>query len=104
MSSNNASHISSVVDIAIGGFRYCVNTAGGKGRTTVAGEIFPTLARLMWANEVSGRRYIGGFGYLERPRLVRVARYADQYRELREALTEFAQATADESPTTGNAP
>lgn len=92
MSSDNASHISSVVDIALGGFRYCVNTAGGKGRTEIAGDTFPTLARLMWSQEVDGRKHIGGYGYIERSRTVKVAQYEAQYTELRAALVAFSQA------------
>jgi hypothetical protein len=45
MSCDGASHASSLVDIALGGFRYCVNTAlgKGKGKDDVAPEDIPAL-------------------------------------------------------------
>lgn len=60
MSCDGASHVSSLVDLAIGGMRYCINSATGKGSDTVAETLLPSLADLLWANEANGKSYAGG--------------------------------------------
>lgn len=106
MSSNNASHLSSAVDIALGGFRYCVNTAAGVGvgKDDIAEKIFPTIARLLWAHEQGGMRHLGGYGLLIRPREVLSARYSKECQDLRTALAAYANATAEESPDSESLP
>lgn len=74
MTSDNASHLSSAADICLGAFRYCANTTGGKGRAPVAREMFPNLARLLWAEpDRRGVLHAGGFGYLPRPKRDRIS-------------------------------
>jgi len=90
MTSDNASHLSSAVDIALGAFRYCVNTAGGAGLEVVAEKIFPPLAELIYGRDVSGVKHIGEKGYFARPKDVRKPTYEVRYRELAEALQKYA--------------
>jgi len=95
MSSNNTSHISSLVDIALGAFRYCVNTAGGRGNDAVAQRMFPTLAELMWGQDANGVKRVGGMGYIARPMEIRAPSYKAQYDGLAERLTAFAADPTD---------
>jgi hypothetical protein len=44
MTCDGASHMSSLVDLAVGGFRYCVNAAMGAGREEVAEQIMRPIA------------------------------------------------------------
>jgi hypothetical protein len=92
MTSDNASNLSSAADIALGAFRYCVNTAVGAGREPVANEMFPSLARLMWGQPVQGIDMKFGFGYSPRPRIdqIRVPDMRLRYESLATALAQYA--------------
>lgn len=91
MTSDGASHVASAVDIALGGFRYCVNAAGGDGRDVVAADIFPPLARIIWGIEVGGVKYIRNYGYHPMPKgEIRSTRFKAKYDELSEKLNEYA--------------
>lgn len=92
MTNDNASNLSSAADVAIGAFRYCVNTAGGWGKDTVAKQMFPTLAKIMWGVERQGVKHVGGYGYHARPKQVRVPRYQNLYSNLIESLKLYAEA------------
>lgn len=88
---DGASHVSSVIDIALGGLRYCVNTgSGGPGSTVIAARIFPPLARMMWSVDTPAGRKIGGYGFIQYPKEIRVPDYEDRYVKLRTALALFA--------------
>lgn len=90
MTSDNSTHLSSAVDVALGAFRYCVNAAGGSGNEVVAKSIFPPLARMIWGVEKDGKRVLGGYGYIARPEEVRVPGYAAKYSDLTTALNFYA--------------
>ena len=98
MSSNNTSHMSSLVDIALGAFRYCVNTAGGRGNDDVARAMFPTLAELMWGRTVDGEKRVGGRGFIARPQEIKADVYRSQYQALMTRLTEFAADPTEAEP------
>lgn len=103
MTSDNASHLSSAVDIALGGFRFCVNAAGkdavsNTGQLTVQ-NIFQPLSELLWGVDVEGKRHIGGFGYLERPKSVRAHIYQEKYDNLKRKLESYSGSSA--APTDG---
>lgn len=98
MTSDNTTHLSSAVDIALGAFRYCVNTAGGHGRDVVATDIFPPLAELVWGIDVNGIKQVGGYGYVARPQNIRVPAYANKYAQLGRALENYSNASASELP------
>jgi hypothetical protein len=98
MTSDNASHLSSAVDIALGGFRFCVNAAGkdsvsDTGQVTVQ-NIFQPLSELLWGVEVGEKRHIGGFGYIERPQSVRAHTYREKYNNLKQKLEAYSGSTA----------
>lgn len=91
MSCDGASHFSSMVDIALGGFRYCVNAAAGIGKGETAAKIFPPLAKMMWhERKPDGTHQIGGYGFLAYPKVIRAEQYKAQYRELTQTLTTYA--------------
>ncbi|WEV77741.1 hypothetical protein O9K63_14265 [Janibacter cremeus] len=99
---DGASHMSSLVDIALGAFRYCVNTATGSGRDDLALAMFAPIAKLMWGVPESGPkgnlRRIGGYGFLKYPKTVKAAVYQDRYKSLEGALQTYANADATEEP------
>lgn len=93
MTNDNASHLSSAADIALGAFRYCVNTAVGEGRESVAREMFPHLAEILWSNGRPGRaRKILDYGYYPRPKVpnIRVAAHKQRYHDLADALLAYS--------------
>lgn len=90
MTSDNASHLSSAADVTLGAFRYCVNTAGGRGNDAVARSMFPNLAHLLWGiTRDDGVKQVGGFGFHARPERVGRADYREAYAKLRRRLAEF---------------
>jgi len=94
MTNDNASHLSSAADVALGAFRYCVNTAGGTGRVEAAESIFPPLAKIVWAQMERGFPRAKGYGYQPHPKLVRHADYAEKYDALADALNGYARVAA----------
>ncbi|WP_226532828.1 hypothetical protein [Microbacterium paraoxydans] len=92
MTNDNASHLSSAADIALGAFRYCVNTAGGWGRDAVARGMFPGVSSLMWGVEQGDVRRIGGYGFHSRPQRVGKQEFRDLYDNLRTGLMAYANA------------
>lgn len=108
MTSDGASHISSAVDIAIGGFRYCVNAAGGDGSEVVAADIFPPISRIIWGIEVGDTKYLRNYGFHSMPKTaIRQAEYRERYAELYSKLDEYSgsnsedQVEAPDSPKAG---
>lgn len=91
MTNDNASHLSSATDVALGAFRYCVNAAGGWGSDTVAQAMFPPLGAMMWGIENSeGVKQVRGYGYHPRPHEVRVPAYQERYTALGKALEQYS--------------
>lgn len=88
---DNASHLSSATDVALGAFRYCVNAAGGWGRNDVARAMFPPLGDLLWGVETqNGVKQVRGYGYHPRPQTVKAYRYKELYDSLAAALATFS--------------
>jgi hypothetical protein len=101
MTSDNASHLSSAADICLGAFRYCANTASGRGREPVAREMFPNLAKLVWAKPNSqGELRAGGLGYLPRPKRqhIAVSWMRDRYDNLADGLNSYVLPEVAEAP------
>lgn len=86
MTSNNASHLSSCTDIAIGTLAYCMNAVAGVGgaKMEVASKMAPLLRPIWWRPHP---RRSTPDGYIPRPKDQWVgdvrARYADMSRGLR---------------------
>jgi hypothetical protein len=95
--SNNASHLSSAVDIALGGFRYCVNAAsretGREIEQVVAANILGPLSKLLWGVPRSDVRQVGGYGFHTRPSDVRKPAFAEKYAELRTKLAQYSNSS-----------
>jgi hypothetical protein len=101
MTSDNASHLGSATDIALGAFRYCVNAAGGEGRDEIAKTMFQDLADLMWGElDASGTKQVGNRGYIPSPEVsnIRVLKYREKYERLGNALERYALDELDEKP------
>lgn len=99
MTNDNASHLASATDIALGAFRYCVNAAGGDGRDEIAKSMFGDLAHILWAREdADGIRIATGHGYIPSPRPseVRVDKYRERYVRLASALQGYALDVLDQ--------
>jgi hypothetical protein len=87
---DGASHLSSVVDVVLGGLRYCINAASGGGKNDVASQILPPIARMMWSRDSPTERKVGGYGFLQYPKEVRVQAYREQYQDLAEMLASYS--------------
>jgi hypothetical protein len=64
---NNASHFSSLADVLVGSFRYCVNQ---EPATAASAAMFPQLVRLMWQKRQNGVLYVRGLGINFLPRTI----------------------------------
>jgi len=95
--SANASHASSLMDIVLGGFGYCINNLTNPDRENVTAEIFSNIAPLTYGFEESdGLNY--GKGVLLRPRIVMNSGLNSRYTRLRENLDALVErATMDHS-------
>lgn len=99
MTTNNASHLSSAVDVALGGFRFCVNSAHLEeehGAHLTARSIFEPLSSLLWGVQEGSIRRIGGYGFHARPIEIRVDSYNARYRTLRDRLQQYSRSEASE--------
>lgn len=93
MTSDNASNLSSAADIALGSFRYCVNTQAGKGKVDVARNIFSDLSRIFWYGvDEKGNLAVKGYGYHPQPQIesVRNPVFQQRYYDLSASLTQFS--------------
>lgn len=89
-SADRMSHLASLVDISLGSFRYCVNTAFGQGKAQIAAEMMSSLGRALWHEDIDGVHQIGGRGYLAYPRDVRSPVFRSEYERLSLRLSEWA--------------
>jgi hypothetical protein len=83
-SCDGASHLSSVVDVVLGAFRYCVNE---RNRDRAPREILPGVVRLMWHRREGDRIRLRDRGLLLRPATVRAACHKREYDALVDRLT-----------------
>lgn len=90
MTNDNASHLSSAADVALGAFRYCVNAAGGWGKDAIARAMFPSLAEIIWGRERGGVKRLGGYGYHAYPKSVRKEEFKLLYNALADGLNKYA--------------
>lgn len=65
MTSNNASHLSSAADIALGAFRYCLDYACGVGLEPAARSLMTALLPTIWSDPTTG--VFREYGYVPRP-------------------------------------
>lgn len=94
MTTDGASHISSLVDISLGAFRYCVNLSNSPQKDEkleLANRMLRPLSKALWSSEKDGQRVITGFGYLPHPRgLIRVDAYRAKYETLAQDLQRWS--------------
>lgn len=94
MTTDGASHLSSLVDIALGAFRYCVNLSNNPqkvGKLEIANKMLQPLSKALWSGELDGRRLITGYGYLPHPRGgIKVESYRAKYETLAEDLQQWS--------------
>lgn len=92
MTTHNASNLCAANDIALGAFRYCVNTATGKGSEDIARKIFADLGYVFWAGKnPDGKKTLRGFGFNPQPLIDNIwhAPYKVQYETLVANLTSY---------------
>jgi len=82
----NASHASSLADILLGGFRFCVNE---RDKDRVCSLLFPKLHRMMWGEGTGGGKRVLGKGLILRPEEIIAARYQRIQEELLEDFGRF---------------
>ena len=73
---NNASNLSSAVDIVLGSFRYCINQPKNieAARTMMAG-----VTKMVWHKRIGDVLHVGERGLILRPKTIRVAEYRAEY-------------------------
>lgn len=79
---SNASHLSSVVDVVLGSFRYCVNNPENE----VTKKIFKKVVSLMWGREFRGEKHVREKGLIIRPKDIKIKGYEEEYNGLLERL------------------
>lgn len=79
-----ASHVSSVIDVVLGSFRFCVNE---RDNTKAPREMFPEVVRLMWNKEVDGKMKVLGRGLILRPIEVKAPLIKKEYDQLLDHLS-----------------
>lgn len=94
MTSDGASNLSSLVDIALGAFRYCVNLSSDPKKdekAAKASSMLKPLSRALWSVPVDDKRRITGYGYLPHPSgEIRVASYREKYEVLAQDLQRWS--------------
>lgn len=91
ISCDGASHMSSVVDVVLGAFRYCVNAASGSGNDEVARQLIPRVVELMWSMRVGDEETVSMYGYLPYPRTIKSPVYAAAYASVHSRLDSYLQ-------------
>ena len=83
-----ASHAHSAMDIVLGSFRYVINNPRN---LDAASAMIKQVAKMMWAHERNGVRYIRERGLIIRPPLdsIRSSRYRTEYEDLLKRLDEL---------------
>lgn len=93
VSTDGASNISSLVDISIGAFRYCVNLSKSPekdSKSEMAIQMLGPLSKALWHKVENEKRVVAGYGYLAYPRNeVRVEAFRQKYHTLAEDLTKW---------------
>ncbi|QEW00115.1 hypothetical protein F6J84_08405 [Microbacterium caowuchunii] len=87
---DNASHLSSAADIALGAFRYCINAAVGSGREGVARAIMPQLTKLVWTVDDGAGPVLRGFGFHKFPLEVKKQAFRQRYEQVSTMLNSYA--------------
>jgi hypothetical protein len=78
------SFVSSVVDIVLGSFRYCVND---RQNERVTRSMLPSVVQMMWCRRSGDTVSVREYGLLFRPLNVAVPAYQEEYDELTEHFT-----------------
>ncbi|UPW03090.1 hypothetical protein M1C57_15575 [Rhodococcus pyridinivorans] len=92
VTSEGASHINTLVDLTLGGLRYCANACFGNGKPEVAANILPPISKMMWSTTApDGRLQIRDYGFLAYPKEVRAANLKKDYETLRADLGRFSR-------------
>lgn len=81
---DGASHISSVADIVLGSFRYCVNE---EDKDIAGRELLPLVVRMMWHKRKGDEINVMEKGLTLRPREIRAPAYRAEYEALRQRLS-----------------
>lgn len=76
---DGASHVSSAVDIVLGGFRWVVNEIDNPKVRATQRTIFTNVAQMMYGKEEDGRFKIRERGLILRPKDIKVPKYQDDY-------------------------
>jgi hypothetical protein len=79
---NGASHISSAVDIVLGGFRWVVNASTKPNPGETERRIFRNITRMIYGKQKDGDHYVRDYGLILRPETLKAAVYQERYAEL----------------------
>jgi hypothetical protein len=90
VSSSESSNITAIVDIVLGGFRYCVNTSGVTNQNA-SKSIFKYIVEMMWGPKKGNKYLVLNMGLIFRPltEKITVKKYKDEYDKLLKQLNEL---------------
>ena len=83
---DGSTHFSSVADIILGSFRYCVNEPD---RDIAGKALFPQVAKLMWQHKSNGVPNLREYGLVLRPTVIKVHEHRAEYDSLSERLASY---------------
>lgn len=94
-SCDSASHFSSVADIVLGSFRFCVNEVD---KDKAPREMLPPIVKMMWHKNIGGQIDLRDRGLILRPKEIREERLKQKYAEMLTRLQSFLQPLALPAP------
>lgn len=83
---DGASHFSSVADVVLGSFRYCVNEPD---RDLAGRQMLRTIVRLMWKRQYGKRYVVRDHGLVLRPQTVKAPQHQAEYDALVDRLNDY---------------
>jgi hypothetical protein len=85
------SFVSSVVDVILGSFRYCVNERENERAVAAMRRMLPAVVQMMWSHRVDDTIYVREYGLLFRPMNVRVPHHQEEYDNLTQHFTQLLE-------------
>lgn len=88
---DGASHISSAVDVVLGGFRWVVNTQDKPQFGSTQRKIFSNIAKMMYAKNEGDILRVRDYGLILRPVNIKTSKHQEQYDNLVHYLTQLTK-------------
>ncbi len=89
VTADKLSHLNSLLDIALGAFRVCVNSFS-TGRNSTAEIIMPQVSKLIWHEHQGDLRVFADFGFMLYPKQIKSDSFRQRGIDLRQKLSEWS--------------